>query len=124
LTDPNASRWRDHILGVYDLNTASIHAQGKEEIDSAALKADPKFKLLETQALFFRGEVNYSKDQLVILEEWLTNAGVEKMQTFFKDTILPWAGVSFLDYDNGNISELFNRITPTADKGLAGFLFG
>jgi hypothetical protein len=123
MRDPN-SRWRDHILGVYDLNTASIHAQGKEEFDIAALKADPKFKLLETQALFFRGEVNYSKTQLEILEEWLTKAGVDKMQALFKDWILPWAGVSLIDYDNGNIAELFERIAPSSDSGLGGFLFG
>lgn len=110
---------QEMVLGLYDLTTGMImQSSNTERIDAATLETQPEFQSLKIQAKFFQGEIDYSDAELKVMEEWLTNCGVqvEKMIDFFKTRILKWNRTSLKEFAKSDLARLFKKLTVKALK--------
>lgn len=109
--DQEAKSPRTLQIGIYSLLSDQIIAEGAEPFDQAKLAHNDQLQLLLVQAKFLAGVLSYTKEQQIILKNWILDSNIGYMREYFKSYILSYKDISQKEYITSFIAELFGDQT-------------
>ncbi len=107
--NPDKGQKRELRLTLYHFDSGTL-VQGKEGIAAERFEKDGKLLTLKVQAKFFRGDSNYSRQELVQLEKWLKGADTKALYELFMQKILLWKDESRAHYFDSPLHQLFIKL--------------
>jgi hypothetical protein len=105
----DSRRERQVRLALYHFGSETL-VYGKEEMEAARFKNDPKILKLTAQAKFFLGDSSYNDPELVELEKWLKESDAKTLHALFQERILEWKEESEASYEQSPLHRLFIRL--------------
>lgn len=93
-----------YSICIYD-SELGIVQQGKEKMADAELQKNPIFMKLLVQAKFFNGETHFNKEELPILNEWITEKNSHVAKALFLDHIIRFRDTCLAQYQSSVLKE-------------------